>query len=321
MKKFLLVVGVLIFSFFSVKAQVLDSMLKVYSEQVPDQKVHVHFDKDLYRAGETIWFKAYLFSGFSLSAFSRNFYAELVNDKGNVMQRKIYPVIESASAGSFDIPDSLPAGNLTFRGYTTWLLNFDTSFIFQKSVTILDKAGNPQKKAPDVLRTAAIQFFPEGGNLVNTLESVVAFKANDDVGMPVKAKGNIVNSKGTVITSFSAVHDGMGTFTLRPEANETYNAVWTDATGKQQTTALPVAKAEGYVIKVATSGNKKIFTLSRTDGIPEEWKRVTVVALLGQERVYRAAANLEVNKMTSGSIPVTDFPSGVMQIKIGRAHV
>src|SRR3954466_11462284 len=121
MKKFLLI-GLFFSSVFSIQAQVLDSMIKVYGEQVPDEKAYVHFDKDLYRAGETIWFKAYIFSGFSLSINSKNFYAELVNDQGSVVQRKVYPVTESTSAGNFDLPDSLPAGNLIFRGYTTWML-------------------------------------------------------------------------------------------------------------------------------------------------------------------------------------------------------
>src|SRR4051812_3735757 len=114
MKKLLLLWGISVFSFFSVKAQVVDSMIKVYSEQVPEQKPYVHFDKDLYLAGETIWFKAYLFSGFSLAGNSKNFYAELINDKGTVLQRKVYPITESVANGSFDIPDSLPAGNLIY---------------------------------------------------------------------------------------------------------------------------------------------------------------------------------------------------------------
>src|SRR3954464_12687231 len=105
-KKLLLLLVLFIVACASVRAQGLDSMIKVYSEQVPEQKVHVHFDKDVYIAGETIWFKAYLFSGFSLAAISRNFYAELVNDKGIVLQRKVYPVVESGVAGNFDIPDS-----------------------------------------------------------------------------------------------------------------------------------------------------------------------------------------------------------------------
>lgn len=318
MKKFLLLFVIYIISFYTVKAQVVDSMIKVYAEQVPDQKAYVHFDKDVYIAGETIWFKAYLFSGFSLAVNSRNFYAELINDKGIVLQRKVYPITESAAVGSFDIPDSMHAGNLIYRGYTTWMLNFDTSFIFQKNIVVTDKNGvaDTKKVTASTTKTTLLQFFPEGGNLVNTLESVVAFKANDEYGQPVFVKGNIVNSKGAVITSFSAIHDGMGTFALTPEANETYRAVWTDAAGTQQTTPLPVAKAQGCVLKIQSLHDKKIFTITRTQDVPAEWKNLNVVALLGQQRVYKAKANLTETPATSGAIPVTDFPSGILQITV-----
>ena len=318
MKKVLLSWTICIISFFSVKAQGLDSMIKVYSEQLPEQKVHVHFDKDVYMAGETIWFKAYLFSGFSLAAISRNFYAELINDKGIVLQRKVYPVIESASVGNFDIPDSMPAGNFIYRGYTTWMLNFDTAFIFQKNLVITDKNGmaDNKKSVTNAAKTTLLQFFPEGGNLVNALESVVAFKANDELGMPASVKGNIVNSKGAVITSFSSQHDGMGTFVLTPAPNERYQAVWTDVAGKQQTTSLPEAKAQGCVLKMSGLGNKKNFTINRTADVPAEWKNINIIALLGQERVYKARANLEATQVTSGAIPVTDFPSGILQVTV-----
>ncbi len=317
MKKAVLFLSFLIVAFLSAKSQVVDSMIKVYAEQVPDQKVYVHFDKDLYRAGETVWFKAYLFSGFSLSENSRNFYAELINSRGNILQRKVYPITESSAAGNFDLPDSLPAGNFIFRGYTTWMLNFDTSFIFQKSISVISKAGVAEKaNPPDVAKNYSIQFFPESGNLVNGLQSVVAFKANDDNGIPFFAKGNIVDSKGTVITSFSSVHDGMGTFELTPAVNETYQAVWTDAAGKQQTTPLPTPKTEGYVLRLTTSGNRKIFMLNRSEGVPDDWKKANVVALLGQIRVYKAKADLTDSKVTSGAIPVEGLPSGILTVTI-----
>ncbi len=317
MQKFLFLVALQMLLIFSAQGQVIDSMLRVYYEQVPDQKIHVHFDKDLYRAGESIWFKAYLFSGFSLSAISNNFYAELIDSKGNILQRKVYPVFESAAAGNFDLPDSLPAQNLVYRGYTTWMLNFDTSFLFQKTIAITNKAGEAAKtEVSQLAKSTTVTFFPEGGNLVTGLTSLIAFKANDQLGQPVFAKGDIVNSKGEKVVSFAAVHDGLGSFELTPNSGETYKANWTDVYGKQQTTDLPSAKSQGYVMKVTSANNKKIFTLSRTDGVPEDWKIVNVVALLGQERVYKAKTSLTENRMTSGVIPVDGFPSGILQITV-----
>jgi hypothetical protein len=42
-------------------AQKLDSMMNIYANNYPQEKIHVHFDKKLYSPGETIWFKAYIF--------------------------------------------------------------------------------------------------------------------------------------------------------------------------------------------------------------------------------------------------------------------
>lgn len=318
MKQFLLLSGLLL-SVCCIIAQGVDSMIKVYADQVPDQKAYVHFDKDVYRAGETMWFKAYLFSGFSLSVNSKNFYAELVDDQGNIIQRKVYPVTTSGAAGNFDLPDSMPACNLMFRGYTTWMLNFDTSFIFQKDITITDNAGSTDKRKSGQIKNYSIQFFPEGGNLVDGLHSVVAFKANDERGMPVFAKGSVITSKGKVVAAFSSVHDGMGTFELMPAADEKYQAVWQDPSGKQQIISLPESKAQGVVLQLTASHGKKIFVISRTDNVPESWKKVYVIALLGQQQVFAAKGDLTGTTISSGLLPVQKLPSGILQVTVFSA--
>lgn len=318
MKKNFLLLAILLIKFLAANSQMIDSMMKVYAREFPHQKVHVHFDKDIYRAGETIWFKGYLLSGFTLSTISKNFYTELVNEKGDVVQRKVYPVIESSAAGYFDIPENSAASNLVFRAYTTWMLNFDSAFIFTKQLGVADKNGNVAKNTNVISEPSAtsIQFFPEGGNLVNSLESVVAFKTNNSYGLPVFVKGNIVSSKGKVITSFAAKHDGLGTFTITPEPGETYNAVWTDALGKQQTTPLPAAKSQGLVLHIPAVGKKKVFILSRTDDIPPTWKTLNVIAQLGQEKVYKAKFSLQNIEYISGTINTENLPSGILQVTV-----
>ena len=318
MKRILLLLAVLLIKAAPGYSQMIDSMMKVYAEDFAQQKVHVHFDKDIYRAGETIWFKAYLLSGFRLTNNSKNFYAELIDRQGNVVQRKVYPVIESSAAGYFDIPENSAAGNLLFRGYTTWMLNFDTAFLFEKQLDIVDKNGVAAKTTTSVSQpsSAAIQFFPESGNLVFQLESEVAFKANDHYGKPVFAKGNVVDSKGKVITAFTSQHDGMGTFKLTPETGESYNAVWTDPSGIQQTTALPAAKNQGLVMHMPAIGKKKVYVLNRTNEVPPAWKTIYVIAQLGQEKIYRAKVSLQDVAFTSGAINTENLPSGILTVTV-----
>src|SRR5687767_11745456 len=149
---------------FSTSAQVIDSMMDVYRDYYPQEKVHVHFDKSYYNPGETIWFKAYLMSGTTLSGISKNFYAEILNDKGVVLQRITAPVINSSAASSFAIPAAYTGQGLHFRGYTTWMLNFDTTFIFYKQIAVI---GNNVKPLAAATNKSSINFFPEGGDMVS----------------------------------------------------------------------------------------------------------------------------------------------------------
>ena len=131
----------------------IDSMINLYGERFPHEKIYVHFDKPAYNTGETIWFKAYLFSGIAPSHISRNFYAELVDPSGKILQQKIVPIFEASAAGSFDLPATLNTTTVIFRAYTTWMLNFDSSFLYTKTFRILNKTAAAGTAAPAPTRS------------------------------------------------------------------------------------------------------------------------------------------------------------------------
>ncbi len=123
-------------------SQHLDSMMNVYANNYPQEKVYVHFDKKIYNPGETLWFKAYVFSGADPSVYSKNFYAELSDADGNILERKTAPLMEATTAGSFDLPKTIKTRHLHFRAYTTWMTNFDTAFYYEKDIRIYDKKND-----------------------------------------------------------------------------------------------------------------------------------------------------------------------------------
>ena len=71
----------------------------------------------------------------------------------------------------------------------------------------------------------AVQFFPEGGELVAGVPRLVAFKAERADGYPEDVRGSVLDSRGDTVVSFVAEHDGMGTFLLCPLQGETYRAL------------------------------------------------------------------------------------------------
>ena len=117
-----------------VKAQSAGEILEKLRDSFPQEKIHVHFDRQAYKAGETIWFKAYLFNGFQLSDLSTNFFVDLLDEDGIVIASKKLPIIGSTVSGSITLTESLPSGHYLFRAYTPWMLNFDPSFVFQQGI-------------------------------------------------------------------------------------------------------------------------------------------------------------------------------------------
>jgi hypothetical protein len=302
------------------RAQKVDSMMNIYAERFPQEKVYVHFDKNLYREGETIWFKAYIFSGADPSLYSKNFYAELSDASGAIIQRKVYPISESSTAGNFDLPGNIKSRHLHFRGYTTWMSNFDTAFYFEKDIRIYDQRDSTIT-VTIVPRETRLQFFPEGGDLVAGVEGMVAFKANDQFGLPVNARGVIQDKTGKEVLSFVSEHDGMGRFPVTPEKGDSLTAVWKDEKGVEHRTGLPAVRPAGVVLRAIPANQKVLFSVARSaEGAPEQ-KHLTIIAHMHQHLVYKARITLEENFMSGGTIPTEQLPSGVLELTVFNSNM
>ena len=307
----------LLFPFF-LRAQKLDSMMNIYAESYPQEKIHVHFDKKIYNPGETIWFKAYIFSGPDPSLISKNLYAELSDDAGNILERKTEPIVESSTAGNFDLPSGLKNGHVHIRAYTNWMTNFDTAFYYEKDIRIYNKKAD--SGATFARREARLQFFPEGGDIVAGVENLVAFKANDQFGLPVNVQGSLQDGSGKTLLTFGSEHDGMGKFLLTPDMGDTLVAVWNDEKGTEHRTSLPAVESGmggGSCGSSAEAIRSFYFPVARSGRIGgPEFKRFTIMAHMHQHLVYKAKVNLEDNFMSGGVIPTGQLPTGVLQITV-----
>ncbi len=304
---------VLLGSLTGAQAQNIDSLLGIFKQADPQEKIYIHFDKNYYNPGETIWFKAYIFDGLEHAEGPRTFYAELTDEAGNVLNRFTAPVGESSSAGSLVLAPTLSKNLLYFRAYTSAMLNGDTSFLYVKPIRIITGA-KPVKNRPPV--PVGIRFLPEGGDLVADISSVLAFKVTDANGLPVNAKGIVKAGDGSKIGDFVTVHDGMGWFRMEPKQGQSYTAVWKDAAGKEYTTPLPAVKQEGVSLQVTDAPDSKKFILQRSENINEEGKALRIIAYMNQQLVYYAKVNLSSNNVTSGLIPTKQLPSGILQLTV-----
>jgi hypothetical protein len=297
--------------------QRIDSLINTLGEKYPQEKLYLHFDKNFYNAGETIWFKAYLTADNVSYSFSKTVYAELIDDKGSILQKKMMPVYESGAASNFDLPDTLSNTKLFVRAYTSWMLNFDSTLLYLKPLQIIPAKIAAKKIADAITYNAA--FLPEGGDMVENINCHIAFKANDNNGVPISIKGEILNESRKKITDFSAVHNGMGYFLLTPLPGEKYKAVWKDKKGILHETPLPVAKKQGVVLNVNYSNDNLSYTLTRPDSADEAFTAYTVVAQMQHQMVYSAKINMKVKKEVTAPISTENFVDGVLQLTVFNA--
>lgn len=283
----------------------------VYVNTGNHEKIYIHYNKAKYSLGDTLWFKAYLFNGLTKSAISKNFYLELLNDQGKLLNRVVAPVLESSASGNMVIVADSAAANLYCRAYTANILNGDTSFIYSKVLKIVDLKGRGQSSISKV----NIRFMPEGGDWVNGLPALMAFKATDANEMPVNVTGYIKTGE-IIINRFSTIHDGMGTFTVIPQAGKVYTAVWNEPNGAEHTTVLPVQKPEGLTMLVTEAKAGKKYYISRSPNVAEADKHIFLEATINNTLVYKAKIDLSNQTSSNGIIPVKNFPSGIITITI-----
>lgn len=237
-----------------------------YSTYTLQEKLFVHTDKNAYTAGELMWFKIYNVDGTDHQAldFSKVVYIELLNNNQTVMRQAKIAMNNGAGNGSIYIPLTLSTGNYTLRAYTSWMKNFDPGYYFSKQITVINPLKSPDKQTASNAPEYDIQFFPEGGNMVNGIPGVIAFKVVDKWGNGVNFKGAVINKQNDTLARFEPLKFGMGHFSFMPGNNDTYRAV-IKIGDKMIRKDLPQANSSGYVMRLSDAGNGKISVTIRTD--------------------------------------------------------
>lgn len=300
-----------------VTAQDPGSLLSNYNSKVPQEKLYVQFDNAAYTPGQTIWYKAYLQHGNKPSYLSTGLYLDWYTDNGALLARTTAPVIGGTASGDYTIPIPFNGTRLRVLAYTKWMLNFDSAFLFQKTFSIVKKETTQYPAAASSNPPAiTVGFYPEGGDLVEGLGCAVAFRAIDAAGMPANISGNILDQDKKIVTGFTTTHNGMGKFNFTPLPGETYTAQWKSIDGIWQTTSLPAAKRSGIVLTVVNSSSTRSITIERTAQAEDRFKKVSLVATMNQQLLFKGVANLADQQKIETRIPTDRFPSGVLRLTV-----
>jgi hypothetical protein len=286
-----------------------------YASAAAPEKVYVHSDKSFYVAGEIMWFKIYTVAAGSLKTIdnSKVAYVEILDrNNGPVLQGKI-SLKNGSGNGSFNIPVSLGSGVYKMRAYTSWMKNGNPDYFFEKPITIVNTFTSKQPAAAVSKNTYRINFFPEGGNLVQGLASTIAFKVSDQNGKGCDATGVVLNENNDSIAGFTTLKFGIGRFSFTPTEGS-YKAVVTMSDGTKLTQNLPDINASGYVMSVKESnGNLQVRVQSKATNSFGE--KVYVLIHANEASFYSDQISVS-NGFADFTIPLEKLPKGTSHITI-----
>gem|GEM_PF-615863 len=170
-----------------------------------------------------------------------------------------------------------------------------------------------------------LKFYPEGGHLVEGLESRVAFEVCDAEGKPLQVKGEIEGRRGRTQQALRSNARGRGDFYYTPERGQRRRAVITWE-GKEYKYDLPEPLSKGYVMNVReddkTQGNTpgKVLRVNvvGSDSLPAGSLGLTVVCR-GQPYVFEVLQTVRQSDGTVAAridIDTELLPEGVQQITL-----
>lgn len=231
-----------------------------FSQHSVQEKIYLHTDKNFYLAGEIIWFKIYYVDGATHHSLnlSKVAYVEIVDrSQKPVLQAKV-SLTEKGGSGSFYLPLTLNSDNYTVRAYTSWMRNSGATSFFRKIISVVNTIKPAEEKPqPDSIRVAA-NFFPESGNMVQGIETKIAFHIAGQNGKGMDARGIITDDNGDTVQNFSPLKFGIGNFKFKPLAGRTYKATILLPEGRSFTSSLPAVYDHGYVMNVTDNKDGRL---------------------------------------------------------------
>ena len=235
--------------------------------QEDNDVLYIQPSKEVYETGEDLWFKAYLMNRqtLALSDRSQTLYLLLRSETGEVVWSEKYLLKDGRGDGHVYIGEKWQLGEYQVEGYTRSSFTTDSTIAIRpRRIMVVNRIAQMDSISAEAVKRDSTEklsakhrfdLFPEGGNLIDGVEGVVAFKATNGNGMPEEVLG-VVTEDGHEIATIKSMHDGMGQFTIIPHRNKDYKVQLSDG----RSYSLPVIEQRGLALRV-TRNNKSGITL------------------------------------------------------------
>jgi len=164
---------------------------------------------------------------------------------------------------------------------------------------LVDEGGVSEsisRSLPIVLSEVDLDFFPEGGDLVQGLPARVYFAATNRHGEPADVEGIVEDDDGRIVAELSSVHDGMGRFAFTPHPGRRYQATLRLG-GKLVSYRLPQALDEGCALRSYDDVHSEHEAV-RVGVRCTDARDVVVAGTLREQTLDTASVHVEPNRPT-----------------------
>jgi len=293
----------------------IKSGLSDHYKKYPQEKIFLHTDKSVYVSGQTLWYKAYTIAYGKPSELSRVMYVQLTDNKGSILVKSKLPVKDGTAHGNFNLPTGLPSGWYLLRAYTAWMMNFGEEGFYHQKIYIQNQLDTTSRVADRPGKKYHINFFPEGGDLVEGYICNIAFKATDEDGVPVKINGEVLDNNKKVLTKLVTVHDGMGVFELEGYAGKKNTAIVHFPDNTAQTIELPAVKKTGVLMQVNNQHDNEVELKIAFNGNLQQYRDVVIAAFQNNGLINTYPLQL-ANGINVFSIKKSDFSTGILRLTL-----
>ena len=290
-----------------------EEALKTFEKKYPQEKIHLLLDKSSYVAGENLWFKSFVFDGYTTSSISTTLFVELYDNNKNQISKKLIPLINGEGSGNISLAD-FKEDVYYIRAYTSWMANFNEDFQLIKPIAIYNPSS-PEKLIENPTPWT-VTAYPESGTFIDGINTKIAVRLQSNGTAPSEWEGYVIDSDSpdTKITTFKGFDQNIGIFNITPKTGKKYQLIVQDKNGQKQNIILPEVSTSGINLQVASDKDHVKYTI-KSKNLSQDSQYYTVLGTINNQLVYKAKIN-KINNETQYSISNSQLVNGILQLTV-----
>lgn len=290
-----------------------EKALETFSAKYPQEKIHLVFNKNSFVAGENLWLKSFVFSGYELSPISTSMFVELYDSNKTQISKKILPLLNGQGNGSFALPENLKEGVYYIRAYTTWMTNFSEDFQALRQIIVYNPSS-PEKLVVDEASKWTASVFPESGTFIDGINTKFAVRLHSKGITPSDWNGYVVDTEkpDVKLTTFKGFDQNVGTFSLTPKTGVKYQVILSDSKDNRQVVDLPYVSDSGINLQVSTGNDAVKFSVKSKNIAPGTVYKV--IGTIGNQMVFKVNSDKILEK--TYSIPAEQLINGILLLTV-----